>query len=105
MNKLKSFLEERNGVKSLMRLQSLLTLFFSFGIWALFLTQSRAAFTEFLSTSISDLSAVVIAAYLSELSAELLNLTGMLALLFGALGFGFWALAHRRKVSATKALN
>jgi hypothetical protein len=32
MNKLKSFLEERNGVKSLMRLQSLLTLFFSFGI-------------------------------------------------------------------------
>ncbi len=82
-----------------------LGLFFSFGIWALFLTQSRAAFTEFLSTSISDLSAVVIAAYLSELSAELLNLTGMLALLFGALGFGFWALAHRRKVSATKALN
>ncbi len=32
MNKLKSFLEERNGVKSLLRLQSLLTLFFSFGI-------------------------------------------------------------------------
>jgi hypothetical protein len=32
MNRLKSFLEERNGVKSMMRLQSLLTLFFSFGI-------------------------------------------------------------------------
>ena len=32
MNKLKSFLEERDGVKSLLRLQSLLTLFFSFGI-------------------------------------------------------------------------
>ena len=32
MSKLKSFLEERNGVMSLMRLQSLLTLFFSFGI-------------------------------------------------------------------------
>lgn len=32
MSNLKSYLEERNGVKSLMRLQSLLTLFFSFGI-------------------------------------------------------------------------
>ena len=74
-----------------------LGLFFSFGVWALFLSRSRQAFTEFIGSAISDLSASVMAAFLSELSAKLLNLTGLLALLFSALAFGFWLPTNRRK--------
>jgi hypothetical protein len=43
------------------------------------------------------LSGIVIAAYLSELSARLLNLIGLLALLFGALALIFWLAMNRRK--------
>ena len=74
-----------------------LGLFFSFGVWALFLSRSRQAFTEFIGSAISDLSASVMAAFLSELSAKLLNVTGLLALLFAALAFGFWLATNRRK--------
>jgi len=82
-----------------------LGLFISFGIWAIFLTRSRQAFTESIGSAISDLSALVISVYLSELSAELLNLTGLIALVFGALTLGFWVLANRRKASTRKPLN
>ena len=82
-----------------------LGLFISFAVWVIFLTRSRQAFTEEIGSAISDLSALVIAAYLSELSAGLLNLTGLLALFFGALALGFWVLANRRKASTRKALN
>ena len=77
-----------------------LGMFFSFGIWAAFLSQSRQAFTNVIGSEISDLSSVVIAAYLSELSSKLLNLTGLLALMFGALAIIFWLLASRRKAQA-----
>lgn len=80
-----------------------LGLFFSFGVWAYFLT--RLSFAESIGSAISDLSALVIAAYLAELSAELLNLTGLLALFFGALSFGCWLIVNRRKARARKALN
>lgn len=73
-----------------------LGLFFAFGLWAVLLTRSREAFTDFLGTEISDLSAIVIAAYLSELSAKLLNLTGLLALIFGVLALLTWLQANRR---------
>jgi hypothetical protein len=77
-----------------------LGMFFSFGIWAAFLSQSRQAFTDVIGSEISDLSSVVIAAYLSALSSKLLNLTGLLALMFGALAIIFWLLASRRKAQA-----
>jgi hypothetical protein len=82
-----------------------LGLFFSFGVWAALLTRSRQAFSDFLGSEISDLSAIVIAAYLSELSAKLLNLTGLLALLFGALALFAWLLINRRKAQSNPALN
>jgi hypothetical protein len=82
-----------------------LGLFFSFGIWAAFLSQSRQAFTDVIGSEISDLSGIVIAAYLSELSAKLLNLIGLLALLFGALAFIFWIAVNRRKARSSYALN
>jgi hypothetical protein len=82
-----------------------LGLFFSFGLWAVLLTRSRQAFTDFLGSEISDLSAIVIAAYLSELSAKLLNLIGLLALLFGVLALLTWLPAHRRKAQLSKPLN
>lgn len=82
-----------------------LGMFFSFGVWAIFLSRSREAFAEFVGANISELSAQVIAAYLSELSAALLNLTGLLALLFGFLSFAFWVLAKRRTARSPKALN
>ena len=82
-----------------------LGLFFSFGIWAALLTRSRQAFSDSLGSEISDLSAIVIAAYLSELSAKLLNLTGLLALLFGALALFTWFLINRRKARSNTALN
>lgn len=82
-----------------------LGLFFSFGICAVFLTQSREGFSNFVGSEISDLSAIVIATYLSELSAELLNLVGFLALIFGFLAIGFWVLLNRRKSMPTEPLN
>ncbi len=82
-----------------------LGLFISFGICAMLITRSQQAFTESIGSAISELSAVVISAYLSELSAGLLDLTGLLALFFGALTLGFWALINRRKASTRKALN
>ena len=82
-----------------------LGLFFSFGLWALLLSRSRQAFTEFIGSAISDLSALVMAAFLSELSTKLLNLTGLLALLFAALAFGFWAASNRLKSQDQNALN
>jgi hypothetical protein len=82
-----------------------LGLFFSFGIWAALLTRSRQVFSDFLGSEISDLSAIVIAAYLSELSAKLVNLTGLLALLFGALALLTWLLINRRKAQLNLALN
>jgi hypothetical protein len=82
-----------------------LGLFFSFGVWALFLSRSRQAFTEFIGSAISDLSALVMAAFLSELSAKVLNLTGLLALLFAALAFGFWLASNRRKALGRNSLN
>jgi len=82
-----------------------LGLFFSFGLWAVLLTRSRQAFTNFLGSEISDLSAIVIAAYLSELSAKLLNLTGLLALLFGALALLTWLPLYRRKAQSGNPLN
>jgi hypothetical protein len=51
-----------------------------------------------LGSAISDLSAFVIATFLAELSAELLNLTGLLALLFGTLALVTWFIGKRRKV-------
>jgi len=82
-----------------------LGLFFSFGVWTIFLSKSLQAFTESVSPSVSDLSALVISVLVSELSAALLSLTGLLALFFGALALGFWFLANRRRSSATKSLN
>jgi hypothetical protein len=82
-----------------------LGLFFSFGIWALFLSRSRQAFTEFIGSAISDLSALVMAAFISELSAKLLNLTGLLALLFASLAIGFWLASNRRKARGRNSLN
>ena len=70
-----------------------------------FLSRSHEAFTEFIGSAISDLSALVMAAFLSELSAKLLNLTGLLALLFAALAFGFWLASNRRKVRGRNSLN
>ena len=78
-----------------------LGLFFSFGIWAVLLTRSQQAFTDFIGSEISDLSGIVIATYLSELSAKLLNLIGLLALLFGALALVFWIAVNRRKASSS----
>ena len=74
-----------------------LGLFFSFGVWALLLSRSTKAFAEFIGSAISDLSALVMAAFLSELSAKLLNVTGLLALLCASLAFGFWLATNRRK--------
>ena len=82
-----------------------LGMFFSFGVWAIFLSRSREAFAEFVGANISELSAQVIAAYLSELSAASLNLTGLLALFFGLLSFAVWVLAKRRTARLPKALN
>ena len=82
-----------------------LGLFISFGVWAILITRSQQAFTESIGSAISELSALVISAYLSELSTGLLNLTGLLALFFGALALGFWALLNRRKASTRKPLN
>jgi hypothetical protein len=82
-----------------------LGLFFSFGLWAVLLTRSRQAFTDFLGSEISDLSAIVIAAYLSELSAKLLNLIGSLALLFGVLALLTWLPVRSRKAQSSKPLN
>lgn len=80
-------------------------LFFSFGVWAIFLSRSHQAFTNSIGPAISDLSALVISAFVSELSAGLLSLTGLLALFFGILALGFWFLANRRKASSSKSLN
>lgn len=82
-----------------------LGLFISFGIWAMLITQSQQAFTEEIGPALSDLAALVISAYLSELSAGLLNLIGLLALFYGALALGFWASLNRRKASTRKPLN
>jgi hypothetical protein len=82
-----------------------LGLFISFGIWAVGLTRMRQMFNEIVGSTLSGLSARVINAYLSKLCADLLNLTGLLALIFGAITLGFWVLANRRKVSASKLLN
>lgn len=82
-----------------------LGMFFSFGVWTMFLIRSREAFAEFVGANISELSAQVIADYLSELSASLLNLTGLLALFFGFMSFAFWVLAKRRTADSPKALN
>jgi len=78
-----------------------LGLFVSFGIWAVFFTRSQRAFSEFIGSAVSDLSAQVIAKYLSDLSAKLLSLTGTLALLFGLLALILWALINRRKASSS----
>jgi hypothetical protein len=51
------------------------------------------------------LSAIVIAAYLSELSAKLLNLIGSLALLFGVLALLTWLPVRSRKAQSSKPLN
>jgi hypothetical protein len=80
-------------------------LFFSFGLWAVLLTRSQQTFAETIGSEISNLSGIVIAAYLSELSARLLNLIGQLALLFGALALIFWLAVNRRKARSSKALN
>jgi hypothetical protein len=82
-----------------------LGLFISFGVWAILITRSQQAFTEEIGPAISGLAAFVISAYLSELSAGLLNLTGLLALFFGALAMGFWVAVNRRKASTRKSLN
>lgn len=82
-----------------------LGLFISFGVWAMFITRSQQAFTESIGPAISDLAALVISAYLSELSAGLLNITGLLALFFGTLALGFWALLNRRRASTRRPLN
>jgi hypothetical protein len=82
-----------------------LGLFFSFGLWAVLLTRSRQGFTDFLGSEISDLSAIVIAAYLSELSTKLLELAGLLSLGFGSLALLLWLPVHRRKAPSSNALN
>lgn len=82
-----------------------LGLFFSFGVWAAFLTRSHATFSNFADSAVSDLSALVIREYLFDISAELLNLLGFLALVFGSLAFGLWALAKRLRTSTQESLN
>jgi hypothetical protein len=77
-----------------------LGLFFSFGFWALLLSRTVEIFTNFIGPDISDLSALVIAQFLSELSNGLLNLTGLLALVCGSLALGLWLIGNRRKVRA-----
>ena len=86
-------------------LQICLGLFFSFGVWAVFLTRSRQAFEETIGSAISDLSALVIATFLSEVSSDLLNLTGFVAILFGSLALGLWIQINRRKATSSKANN
>jgi len=85
--------------------QFCLGLFFSFGLWVIFLTQSNQRFSSYIGSAISDLAALVIATYLAELSAELLNLIGLLTLVFGSLAIGFWLLLNRRKTISSKTLN
>jgi hypothetical protein len=85
--------------------QVCLGMFFSFGIWAAFLSQIQQAFTNVIGSEISDLSAIVIAAYLAELSSKLLNLTGLLSLAFGVLALVLWAVTNRRKSRTNKTLN
>jgi hypothetical protein len=85
--------------------QVCLGMFFSFGLWAALLSQGRQAFTNVIGSEISDLSSIVIAAYLSELSSKLLNLTGLLSLAFGALALVLWLVTNRRKAQASKTLN
>jgi hypothetical protein len=85
--------------------QVCLGMFFSFGIWAAFLSQSQQAFNNVIGSEISDLSAIVIAAYLAELSSKLLNLTGLLSLAFGVLALVLWSVVSRRKSRTNKALN
>ena len=85
--------------------QVCLGMFFSFGLWAAFLSQSRQAFTNVIGSEISDLSAIVIAAYLAELSAKLLNLTGILSLAFGVLALALWSVVSRRKSRTNKVPN
>ena len=82
-----------------------LGLFFSFGLWATLITRSREAFTELIGSEISEISSVVMATYLSQLSATLLNLTGLLALSFGALALLLWFPVLRRKARDSKGLN
>lgn len=85
--------------------QVCLGMFFSFGLWTAFLSQSRQAVNNSIGSEISDLSSIVIAAYLSDLSSKLLNLIGLLSLTFGALALLLWAAASRRKSRLAKALN
>jgi hypothetical protein len=85
--------------------QVCLGMFFTFGLWAALLTQSRQAFTNVVGSEISDLSSIVIAAYLSDLSSKLLNLTGLISLTFGALALTLWSVANSRRARARKALN
>lgn len=80
-------------------------LFVSFGAWALLFTRSSQAFTEFVGSQISDLSAMVMAAFLAELSAKLLNVSGQLALMFAGLAFGFWLASRRRKAHSENPFN
>jgi hypothetical protein len=85
--------------------QVCLGMFFSFGLWAAFISQSRQVVTDVIGTELTDLSSIVIAAYLSELSSKLLNLTGLLSLAFGALAIISWPMARRRKSRISEALN
>ena len=82
-----------------------LGLFFSFGVWAVFFTRSRQAFEETVGSAISDLAALVIASYLSAVSADLLNLMGFLAMFFGLLALSFWIQLNRRKATSGQANN
>lgn len=86
-------------------LQICLGLFFSFGLWAIFLTKSSNAVTNLVDSVISSLAALVIAGYVSELSAELLNLTGLFALFFGSLAIIIWLIENRRKARSSNGLN
>jgi hypothetical protein len=78
-----------------------LGLFFSFGVWVVLLTRSQQAFTDSIGSELSGLSGIVIAAYLAELSAKLLNLIGLLSLLFGVLALLFWFALNRRKAHSS----
>jgi len=82
-----------------------LGLFFSFGIWAALLTQSHQRFASIVGSDISDFAGVVITSYLAELSFEILNLVGLLTLVFGVLAIWFWLLLNRRKTRTSKTLN
>jgi hypothetical protein len=77
--------------------QTCLGLFFSFGFWALLFSQALEIFTRFIGEDISDLSALIIAQFLTALSSKLLTLTGLLALVFGGLALGLWLIGNRRK--------